>query len=87
MTSVLEGITVLEFGAGSMPASIAGMLCADNGARVLKVEPPGGDRMRDLFPTGFLVWNRGKESVIADLRTSEGRAEVAKWAETADVMN
>jgi crotonobetainyl-CoA:carnitine CoA-transferase CaiB-like acyl-CoA transferase len=86
VTSVLEGMTVLEFGAGSMPASIAGMLCADNGARVLKVEPPGGDRMRELFPTGFLVWNRGKESVVADLRTSEGRAEVVKWAETADVI-
>ena len=86
MTSVLEGVTVLELGAGSMPTSIAGMLFADNGARVLKIEPPEGDRMRELFPTGFLVWNRGKESIVADLRTPEGRDEVIRWAATADIV-
>ena len=50
MTSALDGLTVLELGAGSMPASVTGMLLADNGARVTKVEPPEGDRMRALFP-------------------------------------
>jgi crotonobetainyl-CoA:carnitine CoA-transferase CaiB-like acyl-CoA transferase len=41
-----EGMAVLEFAAGSMSSSIVGMLMADHGGRVLKVEPPGGDRLR-----------------------------------------
>ncbi len=77
---------MLELGAGSVPASVAGMLLADNGARVVKVEPPEGDRLRDDLPSGFLVWNRGKESLIADLRTAEGREEVRAWARGADVL-
>ena len=86
MNPALDGVNVLELGAGSMPASVAGMLLADNGARVTKVEPPEGDRMRQLFPTGFLVWNRGKESLVADLRTTEGLAAVTEWARSADVV-
>jgi crotonobetainyl-CoA:carnitine CoA-transferase CaiB-like acyl-CoA transferase len=70
---VLEGLTVLEFGAGSHAAALAGVLLADNGARVVKVEPPEGDRLRTDSPSAHLVFNRGKESVVADLRTTEGR--------------
>ncbi len=84
--TVLHGMTVLELGAGSHPAQVAGMLLADNGARVVKVEPPTGDRLRDALPSGFLVWNRGKESLVADLRTPEGRDEVWGWARAADVL-
>ncbi len=84
--TVLHGLTVLELGAGSHPAQVAGMLLADNGARVVKVEPPTGDRLRDALPSGFLVWNRGKESLVADLRTPEGRDEVRAWARAADVL-
>jgi crotonobetainyl-CoA:carnitine CoA-transferase CaiB-like acyl-CoA transferase len=84
--TVLDGLTVLELGAGSMPAQLAGMLLADNGARVVKVEPPEGDRLRDALPSGFLVWNRGKESLVADLRTAAGRDEARAWAGTADVV-
>ena len=43
---VCEGLQVIEMGAGSIGAAFAGMLLADNGARVLKVEPPDGDRLR-----------------------------------------
>ena len=84
--TVLHGVTVLELGAGSMPAQVAGMLLADNGARVVKVEPPTGDRLRAALPSGFLVWNRGKESLVADLRTPAGRDEVRAWAREADVL-
>jgi len=83
---ILEGLTVLEFGAGSHPASLAGVLLADNGARVVKVEPPEGDRLRSMSPSAFLVFNRGKESVVADLRTSEGRAKACALAASADVL-
>ncbi|MGH9185483.1 MAG: CoA transferase, partial [Acidimicrobiales bacterium] len=37
------------------------MVFADAGARVVKIEPPEGDRLRSFNPSGFLVWNRGKE--------------------------
>src|SRR4051794_13198167 len=84
--TICEGLQVIEMGAGSIGASFAGMLLADNGARVLKVEPPEGDRLRDQHPAGFLVWNRGKESVAADLRTDAGRARVRELAARADVV-
>src|SRR5262245_55893559 len=62
------------------------MLLADNGARVLKIEPPAGDRLREWSPSGFLVWNRGKESVDLDLRTPPGREELRGLAAGADVV-
>src|SRR3954453_18543874 len=84
--TICEGLQVIEMGAGSIGASLAGMLLADNGARVLKVEPPEGDRLRSRHPAGFLVWNRGKESLAADLRTHEGRTRVRDLASRADLV-
>src|SRR5689334_8583967 len=83
---ICDGLVVIEMGAGSIPAALAGMLLADNGARVLKIEPPEGDRLRHQHPSGFLVWNRGKESVVADLRTNDGRKQVRELAARADVV-
>jgi crotonobetainyl-CoA:carnitine CoA-transferase CaiB-like acyl-CoA transferase len=73
-------------GAGSVASSITGMVLADAGARVLKIEPPEGDRLRTQVESAFLVWNRGKESVIADLRTADGQATVRELAKDADVV-
>ena len=84
--AICDGLQVIEMGAGSIGASFAGMMLADNGARVLKVEPPQGDRLRHQHPAGFLVWNRGKESLVADLRTDDGRAHVRDLASRADVV-
>jgi crotonobetainyl-CoA:carnitine CoA-transferase CaiB-like acyl-CoA transferase len=84
--NICEGLNVLELGAGSTGASMAGMVLADAGARVIKVEPPSGDRLRTQLPSAFLVWNRGKESLVADLRTTEGQAEVRRFAGEADVV-
>ena len=78
--TVCEGLTVVEMGSGSAPASQIGMLLADNGARVLKVEPPGGDTLRADLPAAAIVWNRGKESVVVDLRTDAGRQQVRSFA-------
>ena len=86
MTTICDDLCVLELGAGSVPASLAGMVLADHGARVLKVEPPEGDRLRAVHPSAALVWNRGKESVIADLRTRDGQEEVRELARNADVV-
>ncbi|HSS11702.1 MAG TPA: CoA transferase [Acidimicrobiales bacterium] len=84
--TICDGWSVLELGTGSIASSLIGMMLADNGARVLKVEPPTGDRLRSEWPSGFLVWNRGKESAVADLRTDEGRVLVRDWARHADVL-
>lgn len=84
--SICEGLRVVEIGAGSVAGSLAGMLLADNGAWVVKVEPPEGDRLRTRHEPGFLVWNRGKDSVIADLRTHEGREETRRLVNHADVV-
>ena len=84
--TILGGLTVVETGAGSIAGSLTGMMLADCGARVLKVEPPAGDRLRAAMPSGSLVWNRGKESVVADLRTSGGQQQVQDLARSADVF-
>jgi crotonobetainyl-CoA:carnitine CoA-transferase CaiB-like acyl-CoA transferase len=81
-----EGLTVIEAGAGSMAASLVGMVLADHGAHVLKVEPSEGDRLRHLYPEGFLAWNRGKDSVVADLRTPAGVDAVRGLAAQSDVF-
>lgn len=62
MAGALSGYRVLEF--GDHPAvAVLGMLLADQGADVVKVEPPEGDPLRGT-PV-FAVWNRGKRSVVA----------------------
>ena len=86
MTRICEGLNVLEIGSASVAASMTGMVFADAGARVIKVEPPEGDRLRTHNPNGFRVWNRGKESVVADLRTEEGREQYRRLVADADVV-
>ena len=62
MAGALSGYRVLEF--GDHPAvAVLGMLLADQGADVIKVESPDGDPLRGT-PV-FSVWNRGKKSVVA----------------------
>ena len=83
---ICGGLTIVEMGSGSMAGSMAGMILADHGARVLKVEPPEGDRLRRQNRSGFLVWNRGKESVVADLRSDAGREVARNLVDGADVV-
>src|ERR1700712_3173445 len=86
MDGICAGLNVLELGSGSAAASIAGVVLADAGAWVIKMEPPDGDRLRTENPSGFLVWNRGKDSVVADLRTAEGQDRLRELALTADIV-
>ena len=83
---VCTGMNVVELGSGSIAASLAGMMLADNGARVVKVEPPEGDAARACSPAGFLVWNRGKESVVCDLRDETDRGAFCELVRDADVL-
>lgn len=81
--TVFAGVRVLEVGDG-LAASIAGMLLADYGARVTKIEPPGGAPSRR--EVSFHVYNRGKASQLLDLDSGGGRAELARLSRDADVV-
>jgi crotonobetainyl-CoA:carnitine CoA-transferase CaiB-like acyl-CoA transferase len=83
MTGALDGLRVVELTHG-MAGEMAGMVLADNGADVVKVEPPGG--LRGRAGAGFLVWNRGKRSVVADLAGGPGRAALDDLVRGADVL-
>src|ERR1700756_297924 len=72
----LAGIRVLEFCHAIMGPS-AGLILADLGADVIKIEPSAGDTTRRLvgFAAGFFgTFNRNKRSVAIDLKADEGRA-------------
>ncbi len=83
MAGVLDGFRVLEFG-GYTATQALGMLLCDQGADVVKVEPPGGERMRG--EAAFAVWNRGKKSVVMDFATEDGATVLRRLAATADVL-
>lgn len=83
MTGVWDGIKVLDLSSG-IAGPIVGMLLADNGADVIKVEPPGGDPFRVL--SGYRVWNRGKRSAIFDLRNPGDRDLFLALVERTDVL-
>ena len=84
---VLDGITVLEL-ARVAPAELPGMMFADMGADVLKIEtpeeePPTPDALRRA---AFAYVNRNKRSLALNLKTPEGQALFKKLAATADVI-
>src|SRR5271154_6284989 len=87
-TLPLAGIRVLEFCHAIMGPS-AGLILADLGADVIKVEPVAGDTTRRLvgFAAGFFgTFNRNKRSVALDLKADAGRALLHRLAATADVV-
>ena len=88
-TLPLAGIRVLEFCQNIMGPS-AGLILADLGADVIKIEPaPGGDKTRRLagFAAGFFgAFNRNKRDLAIDLKSPEGRALVHRLAARSDVV-
>ncbi|MEX8498331.1 MAG: CaiB/BaiF CoA transferase family protein, partial [Leptothrix ochracea] len=93
----LSGLKVVELGQ-LIAGPFAGKTLADFGAEVIKVEPPatgegqGGDPLRQwrLLHNGTSVWwqvqSRNKQSVVLDLRSEEGRADVRALAAECDVL-
>ena len=84
----LAGVRVLEF-THMVMGPTCGMILADLGAEVIKVEPPGGDKTRKLPGLGigfFRSFNRNKKSVVIDIGTEEGRATAAELAGQCDVV-
>ncbi|RZL49332.1 MAG: CoA transferase [Variovorax sp.] len=84
----LAGLRVLEF-THMVMGPTCGMILADLGAEVIKVEPPGGDKTRTLPGLGigfFRSFNRNKKSVVIDIATEEGRTTAAELAGECDVV-
>src|SRR5581483_8256613 len=79
----LEGVKIVEVATG-MSAAAAGMILADNGAEVIKVEPPGGEPLRAWDASR--VWHRGKQSLTLDLEAPEGREVLLRLLAGADVF-
>ncbi|MFC5750817.1 CaiB/BaiF CoA transferase family protein [Actinomadura rugatobispora] len=78
---VLEGVRVVEIG-GMGPGPFAGMVLADHGAEVVTLVRPG--RVRRMYE-GRTIFERGKRSEVADLKSGPGRARALELIADADV--
>ena len=91
MSLPLEGVRVVEY-AQYVAGPLCGVLLADLGADVIKVEPPAGDAYRYVMPVApgvgrfFIPLNRGKRSVVLDLKTEDGRRSSERLLRSADVV-
>jgi len=91
MSLPLAGVRVVEV-AQYVAGPLAGSLLAELGADVIKVEPPGGDAYRQVMPVGdetgrfFVPLNRGKRSVVLDLKSPAGQSALRRLVATADVV-
>jgi crotonobetainyl-CoA:carnitine CoA-transferase CaiB-like acyl-CoA transferase len=84
----LAGLRVVEF-THMVMGPACGMVLADMGAEVIKVEPIDGDRTRRLLGAGagfFPMFNRNKKSIGIDLHSEEGAAAARRLCATADVV-
>jgi crotonobetainyl-CoA:carnitine CoA-transferase CaiB-like acyl-CoA transferase len=87
----LEGLRVLDV-TQVMAGPYCAMLLADLGADVIKVEPPAGDSTRQMpgargtDSPSFNAVNRGKRSLVLNLKTPEGRGVFARLARSSDIV-
>jgi crotonobetainyl-CoA:carnitine CoA-transferase CaiB-like acyl-CoA transferase len=84
----LEGIRVIEF-THMVMGPTCGMILADLGAEVIKIEPPGGDKTRKLPGLGigfFRSFNRNKKSVVLDINTPDDHATALELIGQCDVL-
>ena len=91
LSAVLQGIRIVDC-TRNIAGPVATMLAAEMGADVIKIEPPGGDEMRQWPPfmdgesVYFASCNRGKRSIVIDLKTGDGKGLLHRLLATADVM-
>ena len=91
MPGPLAGIRIVDLTA-MISGPVATMMLADQGAEVIKVEPPAGDIVRRMghdiggVTSSFASSNRGKKSVMFDLKTDLGRGLLDRLVESADVF-
>lgn len=85
----LEGIRVIEF-THMVMGPTCGMILADLGAEVIKIEPVSGDNTRKLIGSGagfFPMFNRNKKSLAVDVKQPQGREIILKLVAGADVFS
>lgn len=82
---ILDGIRVVDLSWG-LAGPVATQILAEAGAEVVKVERPGGDPLRQLYPAAFATWNRSKRSVVLDLTDQHDRTSLFQLLSTADVI-
>ena len=91
MSQSLEGLRVLDV-TQVMAGPYCAMMLADLGASVIKVEPPGGDSTRQMpgasgsDSPSFNAVNRGKRSIVLNLKTAEAREVFARLAQSSDIV-
>src|SRR5919108_418697 len=91
MAGPLDAVRVLDL-TTMVAGPVATRILADQGADVIKIEPPGGDLMRHFsggrhgMSAFFLSCNRNKRSLAVDLKAAEGLAIVQQLIATADVL-
>ncbi len=83
MPGALDGVRVLDLSWG-VAGPLGALLLAEQGADVIKVEPPGGDPFREY--SGYAVWNRSRRSITVDLKRHEGADAFRRLAADADVI-
>jgi len=87
----LSGVLVLDF-TTLLPGPLATLMLAEAGAEVIKIERPGGEDMRAMPPllddeaAVFGLLNRGKKSVVLDLKNSSERSRLRSLLAKADVL-
>lgn len=84
----ISSLRVLEF-SHAVLGPACGLVLADLGAEVIRIEPPNGDPTRTLkgFGTGYYpFFNRNKKSLAIDIKTEAGREVIFKLLETTDVL-
>lgn len=87
----LSGMRVIEF-CNVAAGPFCGMLLADMGAEVIKIEPPSGDTLRqwppfsDGFSENFASLNRNKRSIVLDLKQANDNALARRLIESADIV-
>ena len=80
--SAYRGVRIADFSQG-VAGPMAAMLLGDFEAEIVKVEPPGGDRLKDH--PGYLAFNRNKQVLTLDLETADGAAAARELIAGADV--
>src|ERR1700689_4910845 len=87
----LQGVRVIDV-SSFLPGPYLTLALADHGAEVIKVEAPGGDRGRSIGPPEgdstvfFRNVNRGKKSIVLDLKQDSDRETLLELCKTADVF-
>ena len=92
MPGALDSLVVLDL-TNFLSGPYAAMMLGDHGADVIKIEMPGaGDNARRMPPfvngesAPFMIWNRNKRSVVLDLKSAEGKAQLLALADGADIL-